>query len=56
MANCNKHFKDYNGKIRLTESRRESLKGSRKELRQKVKKWFKENVTTQRNIAELSTK
>lgn len=43
MANCNTHFKEYNGKIRLTQSRREDLKGSRKGLRQRVKKWFEEN-------------
>ena len=43
MANCNKHFEEYNGKIRLTDARRKSLKGSRKELRKKVKKWFDEN-------------
>lgn len=43
MANCNTHFEEYNGKIRLTDARRKSLKGSRKELRNKVRKWFKEN-------------
>src|SRR5690606_5280210 len=43
MANCNKHFEEYNGNIRLTDARRQSLKGSRKELRNKVRKWFKEN-------------
>lgn len=43
MANCNKYFKDYNVNIRLTDARRKELKGSRKELRNKVRKWFKEN-------------
>lgn len=43
MANCNTHFEEYNGKIRLTDARRKSLKGSRKELRNKVRKWFDEN-------------
>ncbi len=43
MANCNIHFEEYNGKIRLTDARRKSLKGSRKELRKKVRKWFEEN-------------
>lgn len=43
MANCNKHFEEYNGNIRLTDARRQGLKGSRKELRNKVRKWFKEN-------------
>jgi hypothetical protein len=43
MANCNNHFDEFNGKIRLTDARRKSLKGSRKELRNKVRKWFKDN-------------
>lgn len=43
MANCDKHFGVYNGNIRLTDARRKSLKGSRKELRNKVRKWFEEN-------------
>lgn len=43
MANCNAHFMTYNGEIRLSDSRRKSLKTSRKELRKKVRKWFKEN-------------
>jgi hypothetical protein len=43
MANCHEHFTDYNEKIRLTDARRKTLKGSRKELRKKVRKWFKEN-------------
>lgn len=43
MANCNNHFNEFNDKIRLTDARRKSLKGSRKELRNKVRKWFKEN-------------
>ncbi len=43
MANCNIHFKSYNEEIRLTDSRRKKLKISRKELRNKVRAWFKEN-------------
>lgn len=43
MANCNTHFKGYNEEIRLTDSRRKKLKASRKELRNKVRKWFKDN-------------
>lgn len=43
MANCNEHFNEFNGKIRLTGNRRKELKGSRKELRRKIRKWFKEN-------------
>lgn len=43
MANCKEYFEKYNEEIRLTDSRRKSLKGSRKELRNKVRKWFNEN-------------
>ena len=43
MANCSEHFKDYNEEIRLTDNRRQKLKVSRKDLRNKVRKWFKEN-------------
>lgn len=43
MANCNKHFETYNDAIRLTDARRKSLKVSRKELRNKVRSWFKKN-------------
>lgn len=43
MANCNEHFDTYNGEIRLTEARRKKLKTSRKELRNKIRNWFKEN-------------
>ncbi|MCK9234362.1 MAG: hypothetical protein M0O98_04130 [Acholeplasmataceae bacterium] len=43
MANCNTHFEEYNGKTRLTNARRKSLKGSRKESRNRVRKWFKDN-------------
>jgi hypothetical protein len=43
MANCNEHFGEYNNTIRLTDARRKSLKASRKELRNKVRNWFKEN-------------
>lgn len=43
MANCNEHFEEYNRNIRLTDSRRDSLKTSRNDLRKKVEKWFEEN-------------
>lgn len=42
MANCSKSFEEFNTAIRLTESRRKSLKGSRKELRRKIIKYFDE--------------
>ncbi len=43
MANCNEHFQEYNSEIRLTDARKKSLKRSRKELRNRVRNWFKEN-------------
>ena len=43
MANCNEHFEEYNEKIRLTKSRKDSLITSRDDLRKKVEKWFEEN-------------
>lgn len=43
MANCNDHFEDYNDAIRLTNARRKMLKGSRRELRNRVRAWFKAN-------------
>jgi hypothetical protein len=43
MANCNEHFKQFNQSIRLTDAKRKDLKTSRKELRRKVRAWFKEN-------------
>ncbi|MBI2281075.1 MAG: hypothetical protein HYU68_10365 [Bacteroidetes bacterium] len=43
MANCNEHFGTFNDTIRLTDARRKKLKVSRKELRNKIRKWFKDN-------------
>jgi hypothetical protein len=43
MANCNKYFETYNCEIQLTDARRKILICSRKELRNKIRKWFKEN-------------
>jgi hypothetical protein len=43
MANCHKHFDTYNGEIRLTDARRKSLNSSRKEIRNRIRNWFKEN-------------
>lgn len=42
MANCNDIFLEYNRIIRLTDARRKSLKKSRKELRNKIRKYFDE--------------
>lgn len=43
MATLHKEFTDFNGKIKLTDARITSLKGSRKELKRKIRKWFAEN-------------
>lgn len=43
MARLHKEYLDFNAKIKLTDNRKESLKGSRKELRRKIRKWFEEN-------------
>ncbi len=43
MATLHKEYLSFDGKIKLTEARKTSLKGSRKELRRKIRKWFKEN-------------
>lgn len=42
MANCHELFIEFNGAIRLTDARRKSLKGSRKDLRRKIRKYFKD--------------
>lgn len=43
MAVLHKEFITYNKTIKLTTTRKESLKKSRKELRKKMRSWFKEN-------------
>lgn len=43
MAVLHKEFTKYNKAIKLTNSRKEKLKTSRKEIRKKIKKWFKDN-------------
>lgn len=43
MAVLHKEFINYNKTIKLTSTRKESLKKSRKELRKKMRSWFKEN-------------
>lgn len=50
MANCNTHFEEYNGKIRLTDARRKNLKTSRKELRKKVKNGLKKINQMKHNL------
>ncbi len=43
MAVLHKEFIKYNKNIKLTPARKESLKKSRKELRKKIRRWFKGN-------------
>ncbi|MGM5470652.1 CBASS cGAMP synthase [Flavobacteriaceae bacterium LMO-SS05] len=43
MAVLNKEYNKFDKEIKLNENRKESLKTSRKELRKKIKKWFKDN-------------
>jgi hypothetical protein len=43
MAVLHKEFIAFNNEIKLNDSRKESLKTSKKELRKKIKKWFNEN-------------
>ena len=43
MAVLHKEFIKYNKELKLTSSRSDSLKSSRKELRKKIRNWFKEN-------------
>lgn len=43
MARLHKEFTTYNGKIKLTAARKDSLKSSRKEIKKKIRKWFEEN-------------
>jgi hypothetical protein len=40
MANCHNLFTDFNSTIRLNDSKRKSLKKSRKSLRDKIRKYF----------------
>lgn len=43
MADSNEIFLEFNNIIRLTDAKRKGLKISRKELRNKIRKYFKEN-------------
>lgn len=40
MANCSPQFQDFNITIKLSDSRKKSLKDSRKEIRNKIRKYF----------------
>ena len=43
MAVLHKEFTKYNKEIKLTASRKEKLKTSRKDIKKKIRKWFEEN-------------
>ncbi len=43
MAVLHKEFTKYNKEIKLTTSRKEKLKASRKEIKKKIRNWFKDN-------------
>jgi hypothetical protein len=43
MAVLNKEYNKFDKEIKLNQTRKDSLVKSRKELRKKIKKWFKEN-------------
>lgn len=43
MANCNKLFLDYNKNLKISSEKKERLKESKKTLRKRIKKYFKEN-------------
>lgn len=43
MAVLNKEYNEFDKKIKLTDSRKESLKNSRSKLREKIRDWFKDN-------------
>ena len=43
MAVLNKEFNNFDKEIKLTQTRKEELKRSRKELKKKIRKWFNEN-------------
>jgi len=43
MAVLHKEFTSYNKSIRLSDSRKEKLKTSRKDIKKKIRKWFRDN-------------
>ena len=47
MARLHKEYIDYNGKLKLTESRKKDLRKSRKAIRDKIRNWFKENKSNE---------
>jgi hypothetical protein len=49
MARLHKEYNKFNKEIKLTDARKESLLKSRKSLREKIKKYFKEKNLTSFN-------
>jgi len=47
MAVLHKEYINYNKEIKLTQARKDSLKKSRKELRKKIRNWFKDNKSSE---------
>jgi len=47
MSVLHKEFTTFNKTIKLTQARKDSLKKSRKELRKKIRNWFKDNRPTE---------
>jgi hypothetical protein len=43
MATLHKEFIEFNRQIRLTDCRKDKLKNSRKDIKRKIRKWFKDN-------------
>ncbi|MFW5803630.1 MAG: cyclic GMP-AMP synthase DncV-like nucleotidyltransferase [bacterium] len=43
MATLHKEFIGFNKQIRLTDCRKDKLKNSRKDIKKKIRKWFKDN-------------
>lgn len=43
MANCNNLFKEFDGNLQITKTKRDAIKKSDDALRERIKKYFKEN-------------
>jgi len=43
MATLHKEYNTFNGKIKLTDTRKKELKTSRKDIKKKIRNWFSEN-------------
>ena len=43
MADCHNLFSDFNNDLKITETKKQNLMTSKDNIREKIKKWFKEN-------------